>query len=197
VTIPGKPDPDRGARFLHKLLTEDPAHLDVASDEEVERQMDAAGITVKSVPTAEELMALVAKRAGASADEGTPTGPTATKAPVKRPRPVAIAAAVALGALGVAALANRGVIEAYLRGVEPIGPDTTWTAQQKAALIRGDALDACGTQRWTECTQKLDEAAKLDPAGESDPRVVAARQAVKDATQEPPQEETPLKPRLK
>jgi hypothetical protein len=103
-----------------------------------------------------------------------------TAAPVKRPRPVAIVAAVALGALGVAALANRGAIEAYLRGGEAIGPDTTWTAQRKAWAIRAEALAACDARRWVACTQKLDEAMQLDPAGESDPRVLAARRELAD-----------------
>ena len=205
----GKPDPERGARFLEKLLNEDPAYLDVADDEEIERQMDAAGIEVKSVPSAEELMALAARKAeeqthGPLSPLATTSAPaekrkaTASTPPVKRPRPAAIAAAVALGALGVAALANRGVIEAYLARTEPIGPDTTWTAHEKAWAIRAEAIAACDVRRWVECTQKLDEAMKLDPAGESNPRVVAARRAIADGMPVPPEEEdTPPKPRLK
>jgi hypothetical protein len=104
--------------------------------------------------------------------------PTAGMRAVRRPRPAAIAAALALGALGLGVLANRGAIEAYLEGGETIGPDTTWTAQQKAWAIRADAITACDARRWVACTQKLDEAMQLDPAGESDPRVVAARREV-------------------
>jgi hypothetical protein len=105
---------------------------------------------------------------------------TTTAGTVKRPRPAAIVAALALGALGLAALANRGAIEGYVRGGEPIGPDTTWTAQQKAWAIRADAITACDARRWVACTQKLDEAMQLDPAGESDPRVRAARRELAD-----------------
>jgi hypothetical protein len=67
-------------------------------------------------------------------------------------------------------------------------------AQVRAAALRGEAYAACDTKRWTECTGKLDEAATLDPAGESDPRVVAARKAVSEAM---PVEEPPEKPKLK
>ncbi|HEY3820701.1 MAG TPA: hypothetical protein VGL81_26225 [Polyangiaceae bacterium] len=197
MSTTGKADPDRGARFLQKLMTEDPAHLDVADDDEVERQMDAAGITVKSVPTAEELVALAGKIAATKA----PKPATSVRPPARRPRPIAIAAAVALGAAGVVALANRGAIVAFLKGGEPIGPDTTWSAQQKAAAIRGEAFAACDAKRWTECGGKLDEAMALDPAGEGDARVVAARKAVSDATRPPvppvpkePDEKPPLKP---
>jgi hypothetical protein len=205
VSTTGKPDPARGERFLRKLLTEDPAHLDVASDEEVVRQMDAAGIQVKSVPTAEELMALAEKYAARDAALEAPV-PAQKPAPVASPparrmRPGPIVAAVALGALGVAALVNREAIVAYVKG-EPIGPDRPWapptapsTPQQlRAASIRGEAFAACEAQRWTECAGKLDEAAGLDPAGESEARVVSARRAVGEAMRV---EENPDKPKLK
>jgi hypothetical protein len=204
VSTTGKPDPARGERFLRKLLTEDPAHLDVASDEEVVRQMDAAGIQVKSVPTAEELMALAEKYAARDAAMKAPV-PAETPAPVASPparrmRPGPVVAALALGALGVAALVNREAIVAYVKG-EPIGPDRPWAPptapsaqQQRAASVRGEAFAACDAQRWTECAGKLDEAEVLDPAGESDPRVVSARRAVSEATRV---EESPTKPKLK
>lgn len=187
-----QPDPDRGARFLRKLFAEDPAHLDVASDEEVVRQMDAAGITVKSVPTVDELMALVEKRAGVRSQapaRGVPAAPAPLRP--RRLRAGPIAAGVALAAIGIAALMSRHAIEAYLRG-EPIRPDQPWappvvpsTPEQRAASIRGEAFAACDARQWAECTAKLDEAAMLDPAGESDPRVATARKAAAEATRVP------------
>jgi hypothetical protein len=204
VSTTGKPDPARGERFLRKLLTEDPAHLDVASDEEVVRQMDAAGIQVKSVPTAEELMALAEKYAARDTARDAPV-PAEKRAPVvsppaRRMRPGPIVAAVALGALGVAALVNREALVAYVKG-EPIGPDRPWapptapsTPLERAASARGEAFAACDAQRWTECAGKLDEAATLDPAGESDARVVSARRAVSAAMKV---EESPTKPPVK
>ncbi len=204
MTTPGKPDPARGQRFLRKLLTEDPAHLDVASDEEVVRQMDAAGITVKSVPTAEELMALAAKYAARDAvkeaRKPATKAPPAASPPGRRMRPGPILAAVAASALGVAALVNRAAIVAYVKG-EPIGPDQPWapptatpTPQERAASIRGEAFAACEAKQWDACTAKLDEAATLDPAGVSEPRVVAVRRAASEATKV---EEKPEKPKGK
>src|ERR1019366_797141 len=83
--------------------------------------------------------------------------------PARRMRPGPLVAAVALGALGAAALVNREAIVAYVKG-EPIGPDRPWapptapsTPQQRAASIRGEAFAACDAQRWTECAGKLDE----------------------------------------
>jgi hypothetical protein len=78
---------------------------------------------------------------------------------------------------------------AYLKG-EPIGPDRPWSPpnatpspQELAAAMRAEAFAACDAQTWDECTRKLDEASAIDPAGEADPRVTAARKAVTDGTQ--------------
>jgi hypothetical protein len=186
VTRPSPPDPDRGARFLEKLLEDDPAHLDVATDDEVERMMDAAGVEVKSVPTADELIALADRHAREQAP--APAPPPRSRA--RRMSPVAIAAVLVLGAGGIVTLLNSAAIVAYLKG-EPIGPDRPWsppsataTPQELAAAMRADAFAACDAQKWGECTRKLDEARRIDPAGEADPRVTAARKAVTDAAKE-------------
>jgi hypothetical protein len=211
VTPPSKPDADRGARFMRMLLESDPAHLDVASDEEIERQMDAAGIPGSGVPTAEELIARVEKRAlecaPAVAQPASSAPPMKGAAPFRRrPRRVSgvpIAAAAALAAVAVVALMKRAVIVAHLTG-EPIGPDPAWTPPvalptplQRAASIRAAAFAACDEKGWGACVQKLDEAAALDPAGESDPRVVSARRAVAEATRVDEKEEMPPPEKLK
>jgi len=195
VTLPGKPDASRGARFMRLLLESDPAPLDAASDQEIERQMDAAGIQVSRVPTAEELIARVEEcareSAPAVAQPMLPAPPVKAAVTVlRRPRRVSgvsIAAAVALAAVVVVGLTKRAVIVAHLTG-EPIGPDPAWspasappTPLQRAASIRTAAFAACNDQRWGECAQKLDEAAALDPAGTGDPRVLSARRAVAEA----------------
>jgi len=190
VTETGKPDPDRGARFLEKLMEDDPAHLDVATDEEVERMMDAAGVQVKSVPTADELIA----RAEKLAQQRAPTGPPPPHAPrsrVRRMGPVAIAALLVLGGGVVVALMNSAAIVAYLKG-EPIRPDLPWTPpsatptpEQRAAALRREAFDACEAERWDECGRKLQEAKALDPAGDVDERVTAARKAAAEGAKKP------------
>jgi hypothetical protein len=188
VTTPRTPDPDRGAEFLRKLLTDDPDHLDVASDEEIERQMDAAGIQVKSVPTADELFARAEKRAAARAPASglrpVHVPAPAPKSRIRRMSPASLAAAVAAVAIGAVTLLNHEAIVAYLRG-EPVGPSVAASPAQRAASLRDEAFAACDAQRWEECTRKLDEAKALDPEGESEPRVVAARKAVDDAPKGP------------
>jgi hypothetical protein len=57
----------------------------------------------------------------------------------------------------------------------------------RAAQLRDDAAEHCGQQRWMDCAQSLDEARNLDPAGESQERVVRMRQAIALS-------ERPLKP---
>jgi len=53
------------------------------------------------------------------------------------------------------------------------------------ALRRG-ALDACDRHEWDACVKGLDEAAKLDPAGDADDSVKKAREAVAAAKAPPP-----------
>jgi hypothetical protein len=48
--------------------------------------------------------------------------------------------------------------------------------------LRDDAFGACADSLWALCDRKLDEAQKLDPGGESDARVQAARKAAYDGT---------------
>src|ERR1700730_3427460 len=50
-----------------------------------------------------------------------------------------------------------------------------------ATELRDEAYAACDAHRWRECGEKLDQAKQIDPKGESDPRVVEARRAVKAA----------------
>jgi len=60
----------------------------------------------------------------------------------------------------------------------PRAPD-----QQEADRVRLIALQACTAETWGACKEGLDRARALDPAGETDPRVVAARKALASAAQ--------------
>jgi hypothetical protein len=52
---------------------------------------------------------------------------------------------------------------------------------QLAARARDEAFAACSIGEWLTCSDKLDQARRLDPAGEtSDPRVLAARGKIND-----------------
>jgi hypothetical protein len=55
------------------------------------------------------------------------------------------------------------------------------TPVQLAARARTEAFAACDVGDWDTCGAKLDEARRLDPAGDtSDPRVLAARAKIQD-----------------
>jgi hypothetical protein len=47
-----------------------------------------------------------------------------------------------------------------------------------AVHLRVEAATACSKESWAECEQKLNEARKIDPDGESDPRVIEERKAI-------------------
>jgi hypothetical protein len=70
------------------------------------------------------------------------------------------------------------------RPARPRSPDEV-PALERAKALRNEAAITCQLQLWVRCGQKLDEATKLDPAGESDPRVQALRAVVKEETSRP------------
>src|SRR5580700_9211873 len=121
-----KPDPALGWKFVEKLLREeDLERLDQASDEEVERQLRAAGIDPEEIPTAEELLARATERARKRKEKGIETA----KIVPLRVRPKRSAWVVWLVAAAIAAVAatlavERRELEAWWHpGTEPIGPD--------------------------------------------------------------------------
>lgn len=95
-----------------------------------------------------------------------------------------LAAAAALVVLGL-------VLWRLLRKEEPITqpspeprpvpsslPDPV---MERARALRETAFESCDRSAWKECLEKLDEAKALDPAGDADPRVGAARARAQDA----------------
>lgn len=201
----GKLRDERGQRFLSNLMEADPGSLDVASDEEVERQMDAAGVKAERVPTVEELLARAETRKERKAVTGPPTSANQERVshshrplPHRRSRwsPVTVGTAIALAALVVLIVVNRRAI-LHGEGDTAIQADLERSAvtsaaagaaatasAQKAALarsIRQQALAECGLQRYDECASDLDQANKIAPAGESAPDVVSARAAIQAA----------------
>jgi hypothetical protein len=56
---------------------------------------------------------------------------------------------------------------------------------EMAAETRARAFAACDAARWTECEQGLDEAKAVDPAGDDDARVRAARQRIEESRRRP------------
>jgi hypothetical protein len=199
--MPGdKIDPVLAWRHVEKLLRDDHvAEGDDPGDEEIERQMRAAGIRPKRIPSADEIMAHAARRARERGLEGiVPLRIVPMPAPPKRHAWAVWLVAAAIGAGIVAFVVERPVVVAWFHhGTEPIGPDPDWrplpTPQERASAIRKEAFDACGEYYWALCESKLDEAQKLDPGGESDTRVQEARTAVHDGLKRGPVEK--LKPK--
>jgi len=77
-----------------------------------------------------------------------------------------------------------GVIFFYLRSQKPddIAHDpNVLPADPRAEGIRKAALEKCAALEWRDCVQGLDEAKRLDPAGDSRPEVKNARAAADKA----------------
>jgi len=66
-----------------------------------------------------------------------------------------------------------------------------------AKARRDEAFSACTQGLYSRCADLLDQARQLDPAGESDPRVVQARAAIAAGQQPPKPEHRPPTPRKK
>jgi hypothetical protein len=65
-------------------------------------------------------------------------------------------------------------------------PSASTTPQPPAPALREIALRACAEQRWKVCADGLDQAKRLDPAGEDLPEVRAARERIAEATKVTP-----------
>jgi hypothetical protein len=173
VTTPDKPDPVRAWLYVDNLLAdEELARLEKLSEKELEDELRAAGID--RVPSTEELMARAAARAARSAaKQPTPAKPpeaapaTVTALPVRQRRSVwAIGLLAAALSITLIVMSTGGVGTPH---------------HESAAELREQAYTACGAHDWRKCETKLDDARTIDPKGENEPRVIAARKAIHDA----------------
>jgi hypothetical protein len=180
VSTPGKPDPDAGARFLAKLLAQDEAErIESLSDEEFLAERKRTGHDAWPTPTTEELLAKVKARAARQVQTAPESAARAAgrEGTARSRRVVWLLAAAVVVAL-LFAIANRPAIVARFHddpGPQDIRPEPGPTPRERADELRDDALDWCAKGEWATCKTKLDEAAVLDPAGESEPRVQATR----------------------
>lgn len=171
---PEKPDLARGWEALEKKMDEDErAWLETASDEDIEKRMNEAGVTAASTPSAKALLARMQERESAPAENGgTPqAGDRASGAKVKvlplqrRATPWVVGLALAAGAAVVAGKA--------------LGPDESAAGRhEQAEKLRDEAFAACAAKEWKACEGKLDQAKGLDGPGEGEPRVVKAREEI-------------------
>ncbi len=75
-------------------------------------------------------------------------------------------------------------------------PDPTVTApvatpEERAADLRQDAFRKCDEQAWQDCLDGLDAAKALDPAGDTDPRVIERTSARERGADQPCRKQAP------
>jgi hypothetical protein len=186
MSAPGKPDPVKAWLFAEKLLNEEADRLADLDDEEFEREMDAMP-DPPYVPSVQELLA----RGEARARERPVQGVVVPLRPKKTSWALWLVAAVVGAAIAAVVTERQELVAWWRHGTEPIGPwpeepERVVSAPERAGKLRTDAFGACDEGYWALCDGKLDEAQKLDPAGEGDPRVQAARKAAYDGTHAKP-----------
>ncbi len=90
-----------------------------------------------------------------------------------------------LAALGVVIGVLVFVFTKLKSGPEPITHDPN-IVDPRAIEIRKNALQKCDASQWKECIDGLDEAKRLDPAGDTAPNVQKARDDASKALTAPP-----------
>lgn len=194
--------PDAARYVLDSVANDEAERIEGLGDDELRAEIAADGGAPWKPSSTEELLARV--KARAAAGRGVVASAMATDADRARRAPAAkpelpaprrpgrivwlLAAALALAA--VVAVGAPAVV-AYLRGTPtPIGPDMPREPRppevQLAERLRDEAIGRCAAGQWTECGAKLDEAKRLDPGGEAQPRVVKARAQIEEGAKEPP-----------
>jgi hypothetical protein len=137
------------------------------------------------------------ERAMAAARQPPPKPPVVPRAPARRTRWEVWLAAATLGAVVVTFVAMNGAaIVARFKGTDDIRPDegglapSNEVARGRAQKLRDEADEACERKFWGACEARLDEANKLDPAGETHERVQRMRKMVDDAARATPVPDT-------
>jgi hypothetical protein len=203
MTQPRKLRPDQVWDAVMKMVDEDEAkRLQGMTDEEIDREARAEGLDPGADRARGEALAArfgrtsdkvpVSREVRSPRGESAPSAPlpTAPRAPRRVPYATWAIAAV-LGGLVLTLLVERREVMAWLDGepakIEPDrwGPPREPTPREHAEALRKEAETSCQLELWGRCSTKLDEAMKLDPAGESQPRVQALRTLVKERTTRP------------
>ena len=79
----------------------------------------------------------------------------------------------------IAPLPSPIVPSAPLAPLPPPAPEAT--PEERAAELRHDAFEKCDDGHWRDCIDGLDDASRLDPAGDSAPAVQTRRRAAERA----------------
>jgi hypothetical protein len=88
-----------------------------------------------------------------------------------------VTAFLGAGALGLFLLLRGPAEPRYVA----VGPDTVFTdasPEAEAAHLRDMAREPCRASKWDRCVDLLDQAARLDPAGDKAPEIQAVRDRV-------------------
>jgi hypothetical protein len=179
------------------------ARIAALDEDALDRELIAAGIDpAEAAEVGNDVLQ------AASSDAHVPAAATSRPRAVDRPdRPkrqtrsapaevhwatwVAMAAVVVLV---LTAFSKRREIEAWFEPPhiekDREAPPREPTPEERAAKLREDAYASCRDTLWAQCRNRLDEAQKLDPAGEADPRVQAARDTIRQKLN-PPEPQKP------
>jgi hypothetical protein len=153
---------------------------------QAERDLHEAGFDVKA--ERERANARIGELAGESAAASDGTEPTVRlpSGPAPEPPGPKIAPVVPIGLWRTAGLLAAACVALFVLIKLTQGPDVVGyhhpSDREKAEDDRSAAEESCARKDWAACKASLDEAATLDPAGESEPRVQQARDEIASAT---------------
>jgi hypothetical protein len=207
MSTPDKPDHARGWRYVEKLLDEEEdERIKNLGDDELRAELRQGSTDAEAEWSADELLARAEAEAAKTPPPAVRAGPEAPPAagPAQEPpaRKIAPVKAVApvisirrsriawllvavLAIAAVFALTRPEIVARFHPDHGNSNPDDDQsprpTRHEAADLLRDEALDLCGRAAWVVCKDKLDEAARLDPGGESEPRVQKARADIQSA----------------
>jgi hypothetical protein len=198
VSTPDKPDHARGWLYVEKLLDEaDDERIKKLSDDELRaeiRQGSMDATEAEGNPATEWSADDFLARAEALAQATAPDGPVSNATPQGAPLPpepppapttpkIAPVAPVVpirrpwrtVGLLAAACFALFLIVKATQEPDIVAHPPTN---RELAEAQRTAAEESCARKDWFACKASLDDAARLDPAGESEPRVQKARAVI-------------------
>jgi hypothetical protein len=189
VSTHDKPLSPGAARYIVDSVADDEAkRIEGLTGDELRAEIADDGGAPWKPSSTEELLARV--KARAAAGRGVVPPAMATDAHRERRDPETEPKLPAR-ALLAGIVTEAPAIVAHLRGTPtPIAsdapPEPRRPEMQLAERLRDEAIGRCAAGQWAECGAKLDEAKRIDPGGEAQPRVVKARGQIEEGAKEPP-----------
>jgi hypothetical protein len=179
-----KPTPEDVLKAIEEPDPEEEMERVLAMTPEQRRaELEAAGVDIAELHAKADALherlvqgaAAVPEAAVAAPATATkPATTTGTAEPVRTrslpPKPVRRSYVSLAAAAAVVAVAGGVAYTMATQPPVPLAPE-----RQTASELRQRAFDACSREQWKECLAGLDEAKKLDPAGDEGAAVQAAR----------------------